>query len=56
MSWTATSAVGQKLIWLEGPAGAREKALAAGCDEFDIKPIEFDRLVGTIQRLLAGRK
>jgi CheY-like chemotaxis protein len=37
-------------------AGAREKALAAGCDEFDIKPIEFDRLVGTIQRLLAGRK
>jgi two-component system cell cycle response regulator DivK len=37
-------------------AGAREKALAAGCDEFDIKPIEFDRLVATIQRLLAGRK
>jgi CheY-like chemotaxis protein len=37
-------------------AGAREKALAAGCDEFDTKPIEFDRLVGTIQRLLATRK
>src|SRR5882672_11971605 len=37
-------------------AGAREKALAAGCDEFDTKPIEFDRLVGTIQRLLAERK
>src|SRR5205814_8040666 len=37
-------------------AGAREKALAAGCDEFDTKPIEFDRLVATIQRLLAGRK
>jgi CheY-like chemotaxis protein len=36
-------------------AGAREKALAAGCDEFDTKPIEFDRLVATIQRLLAGR-
>jgi two-component system, cell cycle response regulator DivK len=36
-------------------AGAREKALAAGCDEFDTKPIEFDRLVGTIQRLLAAR-
>jgi CheY-like chemotaxis protein len=37
-------------------AGAREKALAAGCDEFDTKPIEFDRLVATIQRLLTDRK
>jgi CheY-like chemotaxis protein len=37
-------------------AGAREKALAAGCDEFDTKPIEFDRLVATVRRLLAGRK
>jgi CheY-like chemotaxis protein len=37
-------------------AGAREKALAAGCDEFDTKPIEFDRLVGTMRRLLAGAK
>jgi two-component system, cell cycle response regulator DivK len=36
-------------------AGTREKALAAGCDEFDTKPIDFDRLVGTIQRLLAKR-
>jgi two-component system cell cycle response regulator DivK len=36
-------------------AGAREKALAAGCDEFDTKPIEFDRLVGTLRRILAAR-
>ena len=28
-------------------AGEREKALAAGCNEFDTKPIEFDRLVAT---------
>jgi CheY-like chemotaxis protein len=36
-------------------AGAREKALAAGCDEFDTKPIEFERLVGTLRRILAAR-
>jgi two-component system, cell cycle response regulator DivK len=37
-------------------AGEREKALAAGCNEFDTKPIEFDRLVGTLRRVLASRK
>jgi CheY-like chemotaxis protein len=33
-------------------AGAREKALAAGCDEFDTKPVEFERLLGKIRQLL----
>ena len=37
-------------------AGSREKALAAGCDEFDTKPIEFDRLLATMRRVLATRK
>jgi two-component system, cell cycle response regulator DivK len=37
-------------------AGQREKALAAGCNEFDTKPIEFDRLVATVRRVLADRK
>jgi two-component system, cell cycle response regulator DivK len=37
-------------------AGEREKALAAGCNEFDTKPIEFDRLVATVRRILAGLK
>ena len=36
-------------------AGEREKALAAGCDEFDTKPIEFDRLVTKVHRLLGNR-
>jgi CheY-like chemotaxis protein len=36
--------------------GEREKALAAGCNEFDTKPIEFDRLVETLRRVLASRK
>src|SRR5262245_1307645 len=37
-------------------AGERDKALAAGCNEFDTKPIEFDRLVATVRRILANRK
>ena len=37
-------------------AGEREKALAAGCNEFDTKPIEFDRLVATVRRILANAK
>ena len=37
-------------------AGSREKALAAGCDEFDTKPIEFDRLIQKINLLLSKSK
>jgi CheY-like chemotaxis protein len=33
-------------------AGAREKALAAGCDDFDTKPVEFDRLLEKMRGLL----
>ena len=33
-------------------AGAREKAIEAGCDEFDTKPVEFERLLGKIRQLL----
>jgi len=36
--------------------GEREKAIAAGCDEFDTKPIQFDRLVATLRRLGASQK
>jgi CheY-like chemotaxis protein len=33
--------------------GDREKALDAGCDEYDTKPVEFDRLMEKIQNLTA---
>jgi two-component system cell cycle response regulator DivK len=36
-------------------AGAREKAFAAGCDEFDTKPVAFDRLLEKVQYLLGKR-
>ena len=37
-------------------AGDREKALAAGCDDFDTKPVELERLLGKIRALApAGR-
>jgi CheY-like chemotaxis protein len=32
----------------------REKALAAGCDDFDTKPIELPRLLGKMKALLPG--
>jgi CheY-like chemotaxis protein len=36
-------------------AGEREKALEAGCNEYDTKPIELPRLLGKIEALLAER-
>ena len=33
-------------------AGDRDQALAAGCDDYDSKPVEFDRLLGKIKTLL----
>jgi CheY-like chemotaxis protein len=35
-------------------AGDREKAVAAGCNDYDIKPIELPRLLEKIEALLGG--
>ena len=37
-------------------AGDREKALEAGCDEYDTKPVEFPRLLSKIEAILEARR
>jgi CheY-like chemotaxis protein len=37
-------------------AGDRERAMEAGCDDYDVKPIEFDRLLAKMEALLGRAK
>ncbi len=34
--------------------GDKERAIAAGCDDFDTKPVDMPRLLGKIQALIPG--
>ena len=35
-------------------AEEREKTLRAGADDYDTKPVDFDRLLGKIEKILGG--
>ena len=51
-----TAAIPIVALTAHAMSGDRERALEAGCDEYDTKPVEFPRLVLKIEALLNANR
>ncbi|MBA4374138.1 MAG: two-component system response regulator [Thermodesulfovibrio sp.] len=47
-----TAAIPVMALTSHAMAGEREKAIGAGCDDYDTKPVDFERLLLKIEALL----